>query len=199
MFFRRSNKKEPLSDLELIAKYKATEDNTFVGTLYERYSLQIYAICRKYMGDDEEARDTAMQVFEYLLKELLKYEIQNFKSWLARATKNFCLMKLRKYKRQNAKAEEFKNSQNVLMESADFLHHNGEQDRELEAKALQEALGQLKDHQRTCVEMFYIQDVSYEEIAEETGFTLKQVKSYIQNGKRNLKIRLEKPNEWSPT
>ncbi|MCB9233836.1 MAG: sigma-70 family RNA polymerase sigma factor [Bacteroidia bacterium] len=195
MFFRKSTKKEPLSDLELIAKYKATEDSTFVGTLYERYSLQIFAICRKYMNDEEEAQDMAMQVFEYLLKELLKYEIQNFKSWLARATKNYCLMRLRKEKRQMARFEDFKNSQESLMESVDFMHPDEEQEREMQVIALREALEGLKDHQRTCVEMFYLQDSSYEEIAAHTGFSMNEVKSYIQNGKRNLKIKLEKPNE----
>ena len=194
MFFRKSHKTEPLDDLELISRYKKSEDSSFVGILFERYSLQIYGICRKYY-EDEEARDAAMGVFEYLLKELLKYDIENFRGWLGRAVRNFCLMQKRKEKSLEKKAETYKNYELGLMEEGDFLHLNGEANPEIREKALAEALDELKDEQKRCVELFYLQDKSYEEVCAETGFTMNQVKSYIQNGKRNLKIRLEKLNE----
>lgn len=59
-------------------------------------------------------------------------------------------------------------------------------------KDLEEAMQHLKKEQKTCIRMFYLQRKSYQSIAEETGFNLLQVKSYIQNGKRNLRLLLEK-------
>lgn len=192
MFFLRSSKKrKALSDQELIAQYRSTGDAAFVGELFERYTVQIYGICKRYLKEEEESKDASMEVFEYLLKELKKYDIQNFKSWLARATSNFCLMRLRKYKSEDGKNEEFKKDEKALVESGLPLHPEHEaEEKELELQRLEGALLELKAEQKACVELFFLKGKSYDEISETTGFTYKQVKSYIQNGKRNLKVRL---------
>lgn len=197
MFFLRSSKKRTeQSDQELIAAYRETGDTSHVGVLYERYSVQIYAICKRYLKNEEETRDAAMEVFEYLLNELKKYEIQTFKSWLARATSNFCLMRIRKRKTVETREEDFKKSEAALMESGSEPHPTGElPEKELELQKLEAAILELKDEQKTCVELFFLKGKSYEEVSELTGFSFKQVKSYIQNGKRNLKIRMERQNE----
>ncbi|MEM6269041.1 MAG: sigma-70 family RNA polymerase sigma factor [Bacteroidota bacterium] len=197
MFFIRSSKKRAkLSDQELIAAYRDTDDSTYVGVLYERYSVQIYAICKRYLKNEEETRDAAMEVFEYLLSELKKYEIQKFKSWLARATSNFCLMRIRKRKTAEAREDEFKKSEALLMESGSEPHPQGElPEKEIELQKLEAAIQELKAEQKTCVELFFLQGKSYDEVADLTGYSFKQVKSYIQNGKRNLKIRMQRQNE----
>lgn len=198
MLFQRHNKaREAMPDQELIAQYRGSGDTAFVGVLFERYSVQIYAICRKYFNRDEDAaKDAAMEVFEYLLTELKKYEIQNFKSWLARATSNFCLMRLRKNKTVEGREEEFKKNEIGLMESGQDLHPEAEAtEKELELQRLELALGHLNAEQKTCIELFFLQGKSYDEVCELTGFDYNQVKSYIQNGKRNLKIRMTQGNE----
>lgn len=195
MFFRKQSRNEDLPDRELIARYKGSGDNTWVGILYERYSLQIYAICKKYIKEEEETRDIAMQVFEYLLKELLKYEVDNFKSWLGTATRNYCLMHLRKVKSLKKKEEEFEENVRAVMETEPFIHHSNGEDKEAKLTALEAALGSLKPGQRTCVELFFLQEKSYKEVSEVTGLSMKEVKSNIQNGKRNLRIRLSQSNE----
>ena len=191
MFFRKSAQHQTLPDQDLISLYKKTQDSNYVGVLYERYSLQIYIICKKYIRNEEETRDTAMSLFEYLLKELLKYEIENFKNWLGRATKNYCLMKIRKENSQIRKEDEWKINEALVMDMEDLMHHNGEETREKEVQALRAALSELKGEQRECVELFYLQNKSYQEVSEITGYDMNQVKSYIQNGKRNLRLRLE--------
>ena len=194
MFFLRSSKKrQQLSDQELIDRYRNTGDSAYVGELFERYAPLIYGVCKRYLKDEEESRDAAMEVFEYLLKELLKYEVRNFKSWLARATSNFCLMRIRKRKSEETKEEEFKKNVAEDVESERPLHPSGEaEEKELELQRLESAIGELKAEQKTCVELFFLKGKSYEEVAAITGFSFKQVKSHIQNGKRNLKIRLSK-------
>jgi RNA polymerase sigma factor (sigma-70 family) len=197
MFFQRhSKKRQEMPDLTLIAEYRSSGDSAFVGELFERYSIQIFAICKNYLKDADEAKDAAMEVFEYLLVELKKYEIQNFKSWLARATSNFCLMRIRKTKSKDTRAEEFKKNELAVMESVQDLHPEVEAaEKELELQKLEAAIGGLNEEQKTCVELFFLQGKSYDEVAQLTGFNANQVKSYIQNGKRNLKIRLTQGNE----
>lgn len=197
MFFIKSSKKRTeKSDQDLITAYRDSGDSAFVGELYERYSVQIYAICKRYLKNEEETRDAAMEVFEYLLVELPKYEIQTFKSWLARATSNFCLMRIRKRKSAEAKEDDFKKTEATVMESAVDAHLPSEaQKKEVELLKLEAAILELKDEQKTCVELFFLQGKSYDEVANMTGYSFKQVKSHIQNGKRNLKIRMEQQNE----
>jgi RNA polymerase sigma-70 factor (ECF subfamily) len=195
MFFRFSSKRKQLSDEELIDRFKETDDSQFVGELFERYAVQIYGICRKYLKEDEEARDASMEIFEYLLKELKKYEVQKFKSWLGSATRNFCLMRLRKEKSATARAEEYKKSEAPLMEAERDLHPMEEDDRETQLVELELALGELKDEQKVCIELFFIQGKSYDEVAVITGYSYNQVKSYIQNGKRNLRILMTRSDE----
>jgi len=192
MFFIRSGKKrKELPDQELISRYRSSGDSSYVGTLFERYAHLIYAICKKYLKDEEEARDASMEVFEYLLTELVKYDIQNFKSWLARATSNFCLMKLRKKKSLDAKEEDFKKSELDGVESNPMPHPISESEtKEQELQRLETAIQELNSEQKTCVELFFLKGKSYQEVSDLTGFTYKQVKSYIQNGKRNLRSRL---------
>lgn len=196
-FFQRFSKsRQQLGDQVLISNYRSSGDSAFVAELFERYSVPIYAICKKYMKDEEEAKDAAMEVFEYLLKELLKYEIENFKSWLSRATSNFCLMRLRKQKSLTGKSEEFKKSEMAIMESNHDTHLESEASvKELELQKLELALTELKTEQKTCLELFFLQGKSYDEVVQITGFDYKQVKSFIQNGKRNLKNRLTAENE----
>jgi RNA polymerase sigma factor (sigma-70 family) len=197
MLFQRHNKsRQAMADQDLISHYRSSGDSAFVGELFERYSIPIYAICRKYFKDEDDAKDAAMEVFEYLLQELKKYDIQTFKSWLARATSNFCLMRIRKNRSQEGKADEFKKNELAVMESVQDLHPEVEAtEKELELQKLEAALGGLNEEQKTCLELFYLQGKSYEEVAELTGYNYNQVKSFIQNGKRNLKIRLTQGNE----
>lgn len=192
MFFQRSSSsRAALSDAELILRYKETGDAAFVGELFERYSALIYAITRKYFDDREVSKDAAMEVFEYLLTELKKYEIQQFKHWLGRATRNFCLMRIRKDTSRSNHLEEFKKNEAMVMEDAQLPHLDPVDAKEASLQNLESALQGLREEQKICIELFFLQDKSYQDVADLTGFTLNQVKSHIQNGKRNLKIQLE--------
>ena len=179
------------SDEDLIAQYRATGDQNFAGELFERYLPLVYGVCLKYLKDAEQSRDVSMDLYEKMLKDLKKYEIAHFRNWLYRVVKSQCLIFLRKQTvlnkyQQNAKAElEFMESEAAMHPDDDSLINATE-------PHLQWALEQLDEDQRTCVELFYLQDKSYSDIMQATGFNFNQVKSFIQNGKRNLRILLTK-------
>lgn len=183
----KQNSKKQLSDLDLVAGYKSTLDNSYIAEIYERYTHLVYGVCMKYFRDVDESKDAVMQIFEKLLTDLVKHEINQFKSWLHTVAKNHCLMQLRSRKAIFEKNEELKKDYPIVMENDFVLHLDNENDTETKLKHLDDGIKDLNDEQRICIELFYLQEKCYQEVAEMTGYTLNQVKSYIQNGKRNLK------------
>lgn len=182
-----------LSDSELLASYKKSGDKIFVGILYKRYSHLVFGLCMKYLKDEDEAQDAVLNIFTKLFDDLLKHNIEYFKSWLYTFTKNHCLMNLRSAQTKLKRNLEYSADVKTFMETGEEMHQNANK-REQEYVALEKALAELNEEQRACVELFYMKDKSYNEIAELTGYPVNSVKSYIQNGKRNLKIKLEQLN-----
>jgi len=182
----QSNKISSLSDTDLISLYKKDGDKQIVGELYKRYTRFVFSICMKYLKDEESSKDAVMQIFEKLFVDLRKHEVSNFKSWLHSVTKNHCLHIIRDSNYQNQKLKDFSNSEEEVMENQLFLYQDSVNVLEDRVVELERELGNLSKEQRVCVELFYLKDKSYQEIADETGYSLNQVKSYIQNGKRNL-------------
>ena len=185
-----------LQDAELIDLFKRSANTELVGVLFERYTHLVYGVCMKYLRDEEESRDGVMQIFEDLLTSLKSHEIKNFKGWLYATTKNYCLMQLRKVKTHRRAVEYFtEKSQADLMETLGEMHHKDRARNNYTSQQLTEALKMLNEKQRRCTELVYLHNKSYKEISEITGYSLKQVKSHVQNAKRNLKINLEKQND----
>lgn len=179
------------SDLELISEYKATQNKVLIGLLYKRYSHLVYGLSLKYLKNQDDAKDSVMQIFEKLLQDLIKYEISYFKSWLYTYSKNYCLQIIRAQKSEEKYHSELKNYSDVMENESEF-HHNNALVKEAQLQNLEKAINELNDIQKKCIQLFYLENYSYHEIADKTGYSLNEVKSYIQNGKRNLKIKLEK-------
>ena len=194
MFSLSSNSKKNLSDSELIERYRYSYDNAYLGELFQRYSHMLYGVCLKYMKEEEKAKDVVMEVFEKILTDLKRHQVENFRTWVYSVAKNQCLMKLRKEKRVQVRHEEYVHVTAQIMELELPEHLNGETQEETDRK-LMAAVDNLKEEQQQCIRLFYFEKKSYEEIEAQTGFTYKQVKSFLQNGKRNLKIQLSQPNE----
>jgi len=187
--FRLKKNKESKEDHQLLQEYMEQGNLDVLGELFGRYMHLVFGVALKYFSNRELAKDAVNQIFERLITEIPKFEIQNFKSWLFVVTKNFCLMEIRKEKTHRSKFEKFSADQN--MESSELLHPIDEVPDSSVENNLNYCIERLKLEQRQCVELFYYQEKGYKEIAEELEFAEKKVKSYIQNGKRNLKICLE--------
>lgn len=182
---------EPLekqADTELIKLYAETGDARCIGLLYERYGHLVLGLCIKYLKNRDEAADAVMQIFANLMKDLKKHRITYFKSWLYTYSKNFCLMELRRRQSALKRELEWKDNSYLIMDFSDPSHLH---EKERQVMLLEQAIGLLNTEQKTCIHLFYIQNKSYNEICSITGFTANEVKSHIQNGKRNLKIKME--------
>lgn len=186
LFFKRNISK--LSDEELLTRYAKSGDTEYFGELYNRYIPLLYGLCLKYLQDEDRAQEAVMQLFEDLLPKVTNYEIKLFKPWLYRVAKNHCLQLLRKDNKEIPLDYTIN-----IMESDEFLHLLSEEEsQEEQLKALHHCLERLPEEQRTSITRFFLGEMSYADIAEVTGFSLNNVKSYIQNGKRNLKICIKK-------
>ncbi len=174
-----------LSDEELILRYRKSQDTYLVGILFERYTEWIFLACMKYLKDEAESEDAAMQIFEKLIKDLKVYDIQVFSHWIRVVVRNHCLGLLRQHKKKQENLAELRNNPERV-ETVFYLRPEHEQ-KEWELRQLEKAIGSLNEDQRICVEMFFLEKKSYKEICEATQYSMKQVKSYLQNGKRNLK------------
>ena len=184
-FFKGKTSNE--SDEDLLVLYTQTNQSDYFGELYSRYIPLVYGLCLKHFQQAEKAEDVTMELFEILLTKVSDYEIKNFKTWIYSVAKNHCLQLLRK--KENTIFVDFSAE---IMESDVVLHLLEENGSEEEIAALNCCLEKLPKPQKTSITMFFMEEMSYADIADQTGYLLKTVKSHIQNGKRNLKICIEK-------
>lgn len=174
-----------LPDEDLLQAYRRSGDNNWLGLLLQRYTLLLLGVAMKYLKDKEQAQDAVQQVFLKALTHLPQGEIQNFKGWLYILMRNHCLQLLRDKTYLTAEdalqyVPAAADAREELLLHDDTLEH------------MNEALTRLVTEQKTCITLFYLQKKSYQQITDATGFTFAQVKSHIQNGKRNLRIALQK-------
>ncbi len=170
------------SDRELVEEYKTSGSLDILGELYQRYMELVYGVCLKYLKDPEDAKDGVINIFEELVGKLRKHNVDNFKGWLYQLTKNHCLMKLRKHKTVPV------NIDLSFMQFEENVHLDDELNKEENFKQMQYCMGQLIQQQRQVIELFYLKGKCYKEIAEITEIEVNKVRSFIQNGRRNLKI-----------
>jgi RNA polymerase sigma factor (sigma-70 family) len=182
-----------LSDERLASRFKKTGDPYIIGELYKRYIHLVYGVSLKYLKNREEGRDAAMQVFESLFKKLKKQDIKHFRNWLYVITKNHCLMILRSKSHESTWDETYQLA-DEFMESGNDMHPLGREPMNEEQEALNKCIEKLSKNQKECIQLFYFKKKCYKEIALLKQYEIKKVKSYIQNGKRNLKICIEKVN-----
>jgi RNA polymerase sigma-70 factor (ECF subfamily) len=176
-----------IEDKELLAKFYSDGNNHWLGILLERYTMLLLGVCMKYLKDEEEAKDAVQQIFLKVITELPKYKVDFFKSWLYMIAKNLCLMKIRdRHGRTPVELTEMEDKEGQLYSRFE----SDEKDKTL--SLIEEGLNELNEEQKQCVTLFYLKKKSYQQIVDVTGFNLLQVKSYIQNGKRNLKLIVEK-------
>ena len=138
------------------------------------------------MKEPEEAKDCVINIFEELVIKLKKHEVDNFKPWLYQLAKNHCLMKLRSKKGRPV------NIDIDVVHLSENIHLDDVMEKEMHLTTMESCIEQLPGEQKQAIKMFYLDEKCYREIAEKTGTDINKVRSFIQNGRRNLKICMEK-------
>ena len=178
---------DKITDASLLQQYKDSGSNVWLGKLLERYTLLVYGVCLKYLKHEDDAKDGVQQVFEKVITELDKYEVQYFKSWLYMIAKNYCLMRLRGKSNYNIEIDENTFNGAIDEESIELA-----QQKDNSLSTMEVALSLLNTEQKECITLFYLKKLSYKEVCDVTGLDFMMVKSNIQNGKRNLKNIMQK-------
>lgn len=190
MFFKQNKNFSNLSDADLIDRFRHSHDAQYLGHLYLRYTHLVLGLCLKYFKNEAAAQDAVMDIYEKLAKELKKHRVENFKSWLYTLAKNHCLQVLRKDKVKFKKHDAFEIFLSNSMENDVEMHLIESKEKEALLLKLEAVLPMLKAQQYECVKAFYLENKSYQNIATQMNISLKEVKSNIQNGKRNIKIKM---------
>ena len=187
MAFLKHIRNSQLTDADLVVLYKESGDLAVLGELYQRHMDLIYGVCLKYLKDPEQSKDSVMAIFEELTLKLRKHEVAHFRAWLHQVARNHCLMYLRSPRNKNSLPlpEE-------LMYSVENEHLNAVMEKEQHLQDMSKCLEQLNPEQKLVVESFYLKERPYQEIAEQTGLDWNRVRSLIQNGRRNLRICMDK-------
>ncbi|MEO7312956.1 MAG: sigma-70 family RNA polymerase sigma factor [Chitinophagaceae bacterium] len=185
---RNPNTYQHLTDQELLQLFYSDRNQELLGQLLQRYTLLLFGVCMKYLKHEELAKDGVQQVFLKALQEVPRYEITYFKSWLYMVAKNYCLMHLRDHNKHIP--DELKEQHSRVLPQDDEKEEKKEKENLMEL--IEQGLETLNSDQKTCVTLFYLQKKSYQEISDATGLTMMLVKSHIQNGKRNIKIWVER-------
>jgi RNA polymerase sigma factor (sigma-70 family) len=182
------------TDESLVEYYRNSHDLVYIGELYLRYTKLVYGVSMKYLQNEDDAQDATMSIFEKLVTELKKHQVTAFRPWLYMVVKNYCMMEFRKSTKQKKKQADLKIISESSVEIATDLHLENRDDKEIVLKQLELGMQQLKEDQKMCLQLFYIENKSYKEIVEQTNYTINEVKSHIQNGKRNLKNYMTEHN-----
>ena len=186
-FIKNTAKIQEHDDAALVTRYKMSGDLEVLGLLYNRYMHLVFGVCLNYLKDEEQSKDAVMQIFEELVVKLKIHEVQNFKSWLHVLARNHCLMALRKVAKHTTVSLE-----DSFVENTDFVHLDVDDTKETKLTIMEKCMETLPEEQRVSVDLFYLQEKCYKDVADITGYEMQKVKSYIQNGKRNLKICIER-------
>ena len=187
-------KYDHITDQELLERFNSDHNNEWLGILLQRYTLLLLGVCMKYLKNEDDARDSVQQIFLKVIQELQKYKVEYFKSWVYMVAKNHCLMKLRdKHGKIPVELNE-----KVTLAPDEEMDRQSLMQNDQALDVMEEALKELNPEQKQCVTLFYLQKKSYQEITAVTGYSMLQVKSYIQNGKRNLKILIERKMKENP-
>ncbi|WP_295935868.1 sigma-70 family RNA polymerase sigma factor [uncultured Alistipes sp.] len=176
-----------LTDPELLSRYRSDGRTEWLGTLYARYTELVYGIALKYLRNRPDAEDAVMQIFEELIDKASRHDIREFRTWLYTVARNHCLRQLR----QSGRMPSAELPVNMADDSpvTELLCEEKRQSRISEALA--DCLERLPEPQRRSILLFFFENLSYADIAAATSWHLKSIKSYIQNGKRNLRNCLE--------
>ncbi len=185
-----------LSDESLLHKFQQTGNTLYFEELYQRFSHLVYGVGLKYLQSAADSADMTNQLFEKWLQNPPAAPVQSVKNWVYRAAVNACHSRKRESQSEAKKQFEwsaFEKSGQTFMENEGFLRliKRRENETDLEEK-LEKAIIQLPEVQQRCIRLFFFEKKSYKKIASITGYPELKVKSYLQNGKRNLKIWLEK-------
>ncbi|MEY3344012.1 MAG: hypothetical protein RL090_1696 [Bacteroidota bacterium] len=195
MWLINRKKLSEFDDRQLVTDYRKSHSRKIFGVLFDRYAHLVFGVCMKYLKNQEESKDATLSIFEKAMEDLKRFDVEKFSYWIHTVARNYCLMQLRSRKAMIYIDDDEGPGEKIL---SDVNQGHESEETEQMLIVLEEAIGSLNEEQRNCIDLFYLKKYCYQDVSKITGFTMNEVKSHIQNGKRNLKIFiLKKRHEQS--
>lgn len=182
-------------DQTLLDKFAQTKDQIWLVRLFQKYEHLINGVCLKYSNDLEWSKDLKSQIYEKLVVKTYDLKVISFKNWLYTFCKNHCLDEIRKKNRKHSVLDKFRKFQIVADDAVYFSSEDRliiEEDEKSLQLMLTKATETLSEQQKICMDHFFFKRLSYIEISQETGLDVGQIKSHLQNGKRKMRIFINK-------
>jgi len=155
-------------------------DRDALITLLREIEHHVYKTAYYILNNEQDALDAAQEALIRIYTKIGSYEEKaQFKTWVQRIVTNICIDKFRRSK-PTVSIEEHE----MVFEGHDDVEH--EVMRAYTSKDVREAINQLPEHHRTVIVLRYIQDLSYNEIADCLDLPLNTVKSYLFRARQQL-------------
>ncbi len=167
------------TDFELLDRFRRHGDRAAFERIVARHRPWLHRVCARLLRSDEAARDATQDVFARVLNRLDTFRGDNFPGWLKAIAVNCCLNTIDRDKRW------------APLEAAGEAPA-ADLGPELQLLRLEEGvrarhlIARLPERQKIVFCLKYIDDCSYQEIERLTGFSNKEVKSFLQNARRNF-------------
>lgn len=154
--------------------------------LFERYANKVFVLCRRYVGQKEEAYDLMQECFIKLFDSLEKHDSErgSFEGWMHRICTNLVLQKLRKNKRSISLT-----FPDEMPEPDDYLIQ--ENFNEVSTEILMSSIQELSEGYRMILNLYIFEGLQHNEIGEVLGIATSTSRSQYARAKKILKNKLQ--------
>ena len=184
------------TDQQLVAAYLAGEGRAF-DILVTRYLRLVYSVTFYYAKNEAEAEDLSQDVFIKVMRHLKRFDpSMAFKPWLMRIARNHSLDWVKKKKpflMADLETEEGEDILDTIVDCAPLPDELAKRQEALDE--LDHALGILSPKDRLVIQLRYLKELSFREIAEELGEALDTVKSRARRALLKIRKSFEPKNQ----
>ena len=187
MIYGDAVRKEGEADDLLIVSQVVCGQKDLFRLLIRRYERAVYGMGLSFFRNEEDASDFVQEVFLKAYRNLSRFEGRSrFSTWLYKIAYNSAINGVNRKKEYQSLAEEVTYSLVSDLETPENILL-----RKAAKQAVLEALKDLPERYRVCVDMFFFYDLSYQEIEVITGIPVNTIKSHVFRAKKILREKLK--------
>jgi len=176
-----------VTEIQIIKGCKK-QDRKAYKAFVDSYSKYIYAICFRYMGDKELAKDALQEALIQIIKNIDKYEERGlFKSWVGSVTVKKCLDSLRKEKRHKYASMENIVEPSIQERSSLKLEHDD----------VVSFIQTIPENYRIAINLFLVEGYSHKEISKKMNITESSSRSLVSRGRKMVMAAFANQNNYN--
>lgn len=172
-----------ISDMELVHRTQKGDTEAF-SELVRRHQHTVYNLAYRFMRDAALAEDMAQEAFLKAFRLLAGFRGEcAFSTWLYRVTCSVCLTELNRRKRRAEVELAEQHDINISVKPKDNIDF---------PEKVRRCVSRLPGRYATIITLYYLQGVSYEEIAETLKIPMGTLKTWMFRARKQLRDLVEK-------